>query len=210
MNDPSKNITVEASTVAQAPNDLSEEAVKEDFILSMQDHWIWLLRPVFFLICGVILTIVVFSIGMTSRTFSFQIQYFLYMLAFVIASISLHVFFLLILQWLVETVLISEKRIIDIKYVPFLVDDMNHISLEKINDVEKNQHGIIKNFLNYGEIHMSVSGMHTDIHFHYVRMPSKFVNFMQAVKFNKPLDTIDLHGCGATFSKEYKHLRRKK
>lgn len=188
--------------------DLDKLEQSEDVILTIQEHWIWLLRPVFFLLLGGIIGFVFSLAGQLFAPTSELFQFLFYFLAFVVLTISIHFFFILILQWVISNIIITDKRIVEIKYAPFVIDDINHIEMTKINDVEKTKHGVLKNLLNYGEVNMSVAGMKNNVSFHYIRRPSKFVNLIEAVKLNKSLKELDLHGIGANFSSKYSFLKK--
>lgn len=188
--------------------DVDKLGQSEDVILSIQEHWIWLLRPVFFLLLGGILGFIFFRAGQLAAPTSEMFQFLFHLLAFVVLTVSVHFFFILIFQWVISNIIITDKRIVEIRYAPFVIDDINHIEMTKINDVEKTKHGVLKNLLNYGEVNMSVAGMKNNVSFQYIRRPSKFVNLIEAVKLNKPLENLDLHGIGANFSPKYSFLKK--
>lgn len=94
------------------------------------------------------------------------------------------------------------------KYLPFMIDDINHIQIDKINEVKKIKHGLFKNILNYGEVEMSISETQEVVTLSYIQKPNKFVNLIEAVKFNTPLEKLDLKGIGATVSEKYAYLKK--
>ena len=86
--------------------------------------------------------------------------------------------------------------------------DMNHIILDKVNELEKTKHGIFKNIFNYGDVTLSVAGMKGNVHLENIRRPSKFVNLIEAVKLGTPLERLDLKGIGAVFSDKYLKIKK--
>jgi len=149
-----------------------------------------------------------YQIGRSFGTASELFQLLFYLISYIVFLVSFHYFFMLILQWLVSCIIITNKRIIELKYVPFVIDDINHVELNKINEIEKVKHGIIKNFLNYGEVNIIIAGVKDNISFRYVRRPSKFVNLIEAIKLQKPLEKIDLKGIRANFGAKYSYLEK--
>ncbi len=180
----------------------------EEIILSIQDHWITLLRPAVFLFLGGTMFFFVHHAGQYIHNFAQPIQLLVYLFSYITLLISIHFFFMLILQWLISSIVITNKRIIEMKYLPFMIDDINHIQIDKINEVKKIKHGLFKNILNYGEVEMSISETQEVVTLSYIRKPNKFVNLIEAVKFNTPLEKLDLKGIGASLSEKYAYLKK--
>lgn len=179
----------------------------EEVILTVQDHWVILIRPCMFFILGGTTFFLVHHIGQFITAGSELPQLLLYLFSYIVLLISIHSFFVLLLQWLISNIIVTNKRIISIQYLPFAIDDINHIPIEKINEIKKIKHGILKNILNYGEVHISIAENPNEITLSYIAKPSKFANLIEAIQLNKPLDELDLRGMGATVSKKYLSLK---
>lgn len=180
----------------------------EEVILSLKDHWIVLLKPAIFLIFGVILTSLIFGIGTITAPASEELKWLLYMIAYTILLVSVHFFFILLFSWMISNIIVTNKRLIEIKYRSFVMDDINHAEMSKINEVEKIKHGLWKNILNYGDISMSIPGMKNYLVLTHVKKPGKFVDLIEALKLNKPLGSLDLHGIIGNVSPKYSYLKK--
>lgn len=179
----------------------------EEVILALDNHWVVLFKPVLFLFLGSALAFFFHNAGDVAFPDNELMHFLLYFLSYFTLLVSVHFFFILMLQWIISSIVITNKRLIEINYAPFMIDDITHVEVDKINEIEKRKHGLLRNILNYGEVEMSVAGMKLSMHLTYVRKPSKFVNLIEAVKLGKPLENIDMRGMGANFSEKYSHLK---
>lgn len=179
----------------------------EEVILALDDHWVVLLKPVLFVFFGSVLAFFFHNAADLAFSDTELMHFLLYFLSYFTLLVSVHFFFILMLQWIISSIVITTNRLIEINYAPFMIDDVTHVEVNKINEIEKKKHGLLRNILNYGDVNMSIAGMKLPMHLTYVRKPSKFVNLIEAVKLGKPLENIDLRGMGANFSEKYAHLK---
>lgn len=179
----------------------------EEVILTIQDHWILLLRPLMFLILGGTTFFLSHHTGQFLTPNAELAQLLLYLFSYIVLLVSTHFFFILLFQRLISNIVITNKRIIEIQYLPFAVDDINHIPISKISEIKKVKHGIFRNIFNYGEVCMSIAETPKEVMLNYIRRPSKFVNLIEAIQLKKSLNELDLHGIGASVSEKYSSLK---
>lgn len=178
----------------------------EEVIASLQDHWIVYFKPFFVFVSGWILFFILFFLAQSLINTSLLTSYLVLFASFFILLLSHHIVFFLLIEYFVSTLIITNKRLIYVKFLPFLEDDFCYVEISEIHELEKKKHGLLKNFLNYGYVELSVPGRLEPIIFDYVRYPSRVINLIEAIRFNKDLSELDLRKTGASCSKKYKFL----
>lgn len=126
----------------------------EEFECYFVHHWIALVKD--FLYFGIFLIIVACAIagidtiqGVVSGDRGIKLLFFV---GFLTATIFFHRFFLRLLNYFVNTGIITSLRVIDHKKSLYFVDNMDSIDMAQIQNVEKISEGILPNLLNYGDI----------------------------------------------------------
>lgn len=180
----------------------------EEVILTIQDHWILLLKPFLIFTGGWTLALMLFSVSNTEAT-NFSENFFpLMLIAYFILIITHHFTFIFIFEYIISSIVITKKQIITVHFLPFLEDDIVFLEIQSIHEIEKKKHGILKHVLNYGDVNIYISGK--DItEFTHIRHPGKFINLIDALKFNKSIENLDFQSMGASFSKRYSFLKNK-
>lgn len=68
-----------------------------------------------------------------------------------------HFFFLRLLNYYFEIVILTNYRVINMRKTLFIYDDKEIVDLHEIQDIKKHQAGIWPNLLNYGDLLVTVS-----------------------------------------------------
>jgi len=111
---------------------------------------IWLV-----LSCALILVFIsLFSAGDVSGNLFFKSVFLIATIFFIILN---HLFFLRLLNYYFEIVILTNYRVINMKKTLFIYDDKEIIDLHEIQDIKKHQAGIWPNLLNYGDLLVTVS-----------------------------------------------------
>jgi hypothetical protein len=71
--------------------------------------------------------------------------------------IFVHRFFLKMIEYFMKTVIITNYRVVDVNQTAFLHDDKQSIVMKRMQDIQKQQNGIISSLLNYGNIVIIIS-----------------------------------------------------
>ncbi len=93
-----------------------------------------------------------------------------------------HVFFLRILNYYLDIVIITNYRVIDLKKSLFIYDEKEIIDLHEIQDTQKMQTGIFPNFLNYGDIKIMIPSMARALVLPYMPRPEYYLNQINQCK----------------------------
>jgi len=178
----------------------------EEVIALLQEHWVTMVGPFFIYLLGWLFFFFFFFIAGLLKTVSLIAGFFVLIFAFCILLVGHHFFFLYLIEYLVSSLIITNKRLIEIRFFPFFLDDVSYIEINQIHEIDKIKHGLLQNLLNYGEVCFNVLRRRESIIFRNVRYPSKFINMIEAIKVNKPLIKGDLKAMGASCPKKYRYL----
>lgn len=188
---------------------VNQLAPNEEVIASLQNHWISLLKPFLLLSFSWLVFFLLFTSADFLRTTSTLISSIILIIDFFILIVSHHFFFLFLLEYLISSMVVTNQRLIEINFFPFVRDDVSYIEIKEIHEIEKKKHGIFKNILNYGEVQLNIPRKAQPVLFKHIWYPSKFVSLIEAIRFGKNLSTIDLKNAGADCPEKYKFLLKK-
>lgn len=178
----------------------------EEVIAILQDHWVAMVTSFsMYLVSFLLFAFSLFIAGILKTT-SPVAGFFVLMFAFGILLAGHHFFFLYYIEYLVSSLIVTNKRLIEIRFFPFFLDDVSYIAISQIFEIDKMKHGFLQNFLNYGVVSLNIPRRRETIVFRYVRYPSKFINLIEAIKAQKPLANSSLKGMGASCPPKYEYL----
>lgn len=183
-----------------------EKKDEEDIILSIQDHWIILLKPIFLIVSGVVMFFAMTYLAVLLKPSSAMIGLISLFFGIIFLGLCIHFFFIFLLHWEISSLVFTTKRIIDLRFFPYVEDDVVHTEIKMINEIEKRKRGIVQNLLNYGDVIVIVPGKSGSVEFHNVTHPGRLANFIQNIKFNRAVEKKDFERLGPTFSKKYEFL----
>ncbi len=118
---------------------------------------------------------------------SVSIQLTLFVLVLMV-MLTFHMFFLRIMNFYLDIVIITNYRVIDMRKSLFMHDDKEIIDLHEIQDTKKTQNGILANFLNYGTIVVVIPSLTTSMHLPYMPKPEYYLNQINQTKRGYILD----------------------
>lgn len=146
-------------------------------------HPIVLLRS-FLIMFGMMLAASVgiyFILTMETEVFSGGLKA-MAVLFFVGITLTHHLFFLRMFHYFLEIMIITNYRVIDLRKSVFLHDGKEIIDLHEIQDIKKNQDGLLPNLLNYGDIKIATASISTAMTLHTLPRPEYYLNQINQTK----------------------------
>ncbi|MFC1656267.1 hypothetical protein ACFL3C_05330 [Patescibacteria group bacterium] len=127
-------------------------------------HWIVLLKDFigFFIFLSLITVTAIYFKGIFN--FLSQDSFFSTLLAFgifAVFTVYLHRFFLRMIRYFLEIMIVTNYRIVLLEKSLYLKDSKDAVDLPKIQDIRKEQHGIIKSVLRFGTLVITLSSTST-------------------------------------------------
>jgi len=130
------------------------QQANEEVICFFRQHWVVLLAPILAFVFIAALSILIVSA--ISFNLFFEENPFLYRAVFFAVFIGMtlysHYFFLTMINYFLNVVIITDQRVVDIKKSIYLHHDLDAIDLSQVQDVIKRQNGLMRNILSYGNL----------------------------------------------------------
>lgn len=135
----------------------------EVVIAFFRSHWITLLPHILVhaVFAACIVTLFLNFYDALLAFFSTPIGEIVLIAAVMVASYFIHIFYIKLINHFLNTVIITNIRIVEIQKMIFIKDLQVSLDMSMIQDVEKKQNGIIKNILNFGELTVVLSSSDT-------------------------------------------------
>lgn len=135
----------------------------EKIVMFSRKHWVVLLPEILLFLFLFTITCLVFIgfITFSPRNFidPFRIAIEMLVLFLMIGiGIVIHHFFLDLIDYFLNVVIITNSRIVDIRKTIFLHDIKESIYFSEIQDVAFTQNGLIKNLFKFGELSITLGG----------------------------------------------------
>ncbi len=127
-------------------------------------HWIVLIKDFagFIVLLSLLILTGIYFKGIYN--FFSQDSPFINVAAIVIVGIFtffLHKFFLRIIRYFLEIIIITNFRVVVLNKSLYLKDSKDATDLPKVQDIQKRQNGILQNFLRYGDLELTLSSSST-------------------------------------------------
>jgi hypothetical protein len=131
----------------------------EEVIEFIRRHWMVLLPAVipFILYMTALIVFVAYSSQFTLPSLEEPFFQFLVILATIGTTLMVHRFFLKLIEHFMKIVIISSFRVVEINKTLFLHDDKQSTVLKRMQDIQKQQKGIVKSILGVGDIVIIIS-----------------------------------------------------
>lgn len=162
--------------------EIPDSGVPKKIIASIQNHWVVLLGHACILITGLVLSVIFIWVAFTIRGASETLGATLIVLSVLTMLTTLHVFFMYVLEWSLSCLFITPQWLIDLHSLSFEEDSVSLVEISKINKIDKEKHGMLKNILNYGELVLSVTGVQKNPRYTYISRPSDVATLLESLK----------------------------
>ncbi len=156
----------------------------EEVQFFFRKHWTHFLKP---LLLGFIVAtmIFIFFFVMGSIITLFKITFFYPFFAFFLITASIlfiNTFFLQVINYYFDLVIVTDSRIIVSKKTVFLKNDNDAVDLTKIQDIGVIARGFFRNYLNYGALLITLSTSMPPITLNFVPNPHYYLERLNRVK----------------------------
>ena len=132
---------------------MAQQIHQERLVRMMNEHWMIYVVPVFICFLLFCASVFLFVIAGTAVYHSDWIWLASFIAASVFLLLSLHGFFLILLNESLSQIIITTRRVIRFHdSIPFS-ENMLEVTFEKMKTVEARKHGILRTLLNYGSLH---------------------------------------------------------
>jgi hypothetical protein len=156
----------------------------ENFQFFFRKHWMQFLKP-FFLMIPVFFLIFIILLGLGRLAIMIDMAFvrvFYVFFAMIIMIVFLTIFFLQIIDFYFDLVIVTDYRIIIAKKTVFLKNNSDAIDLIKIQDIAVESHGILRNYLRYGQLLITLSTSSSPVMINYVPNPHFYLELTNKVK----------------------------
>lgn len=156
----------------------------EHFQFFFRKHWVKFIHPILFsLPVGVLILVILMFLGRLTLFVDILFIRSFYVYFTLIISIG---FFLLgalqLFNFYFDLVIVTDSRILIIKKTCFLKNNSDAIDLTKIQDIAVESHGILRNYLRYGNLIITLSTSAPPIMITYVPDPHYYLEWSNRVK----------------------------
>ena len=142
------------------------------------------LQPFFFTF-PVFLLLFVVLVGLGQLVLMIDIMFvrvFFVFLAMILVIVFLIMFFLQVINFYFDLVIVTDCRILIIRKTVFLKNNSDAIDLTKIQDIAVESHGILRNYLRYGKLIITLSTSAPPVTVNYVPNPHFYLEWTNRVK----------------------------
>lgn len=155
----------------------------EHVIAFFRSHWITLLPDIVFNFFFVAVLSVVFGSFFSPilAFFGTPVGQTVMVVTVFLISFFIHNFYIKLINYFLNTVIITNFRIVENQKIVFMKDLQISIDMKMIQDIEKEQNGILKNILNFGELIIMMSSSDTRI-FKFVPNPNFHFRLINRLK----------------------------
>lgn len=132
----------------------------EKIILFSRKHWLAIFPEIvlFFFFLGMF-TLILYAFAHFSPTGPLPLLFQVIVVFLIIAiGLLIHHFFLRLIDYFLNVVVITDHRIVDIRKTLLLHDTKESIYFGEIQDVAFTQEGFLKNVLKFGELYITLGG----------------------------------------------------
>lgn len=170
--------------MARYDYDFQGQLKYEHFQFFFRRHWLRFIKPFFsFIPFGVLLFTLFFVAGkFISIIDVYYLSVFYAFIAMLTSVFYINAFSLKVIHHFFDLVVVTDCRILIIRKSAFLKNDYDAIDLTKIQDIGVQSHGIITNYLGYGNLIITLSTSSPPVVIHYVPNPHFYLERCNRVK----------------------------
>ena len=175
----------------------------ENFQFFFRRHWMRFLQPIFFTLpVGLLMFIILFILGRLAFMVDLAfIRAFFVFFAMIVTIGFLDIFFLQIINYYFDLVIVTDARILIIRKTVFLKNNSDAIDLTKIQDIAVQAHGILRNYLRYGKLVITLSTSAPPVTISFVPDPHFYLEWCNRVKREHILQRRTKHQLPTTKTK---------
>ena len=165
-------------------HDFKGQLKYENFQFFFRRHWVHFLQPVFMnLPVGLLIVVIFFFLGQLVLMVDYTFVRALYVHFTLITTIGyILLTFLQVINFYFDLCIVTDTRIIIVKKTVFLKNNSDAIDLTKIQDIAVESHGILRNYLRYGKLIITLSTSAPPIRINYVPDPHFYLEWTNRVK----------------------------
>lgn len=169
------------SIFIKTKNSFENQLPEEKTILLTRKHWFVLFCP---LVVILILALVPFIIYYFINSFSWynNISSVYWFLVITFLLILWHLAFYNLMLYALNTLIITNKRIIENKQLGFFKHAVNELELDKVQDVSIKIFGILPEFLRFGNVEIQSAGAIPKFSFNQFPHPEKIKKIIMGLK----------------------------
>jgi len=165
-------------------HDFTGQLKYEHYQFFFRKHWVRFLQPILLnLPVGLIILVILYFLGQLALLVDYSLIRVIYVQLAMIVSIgfiltsALH-----IINFYFDLCIVTDSRILIIKKTIFLRNNSDAIDLTKIQDIAVESHGILRNYLRYGKLIITLSTASSTICLNYVPDPHFYLEWFNRVK----------------------------
>jgi hypothetical protein len=165
-------------------HDFTGQLKYEHYQFFFRHHWVKFLHP-FFLMLPVFLLIFIILLGLGRLALMVNLMFirvFYVIFAIIVIIIFLTIFFLQVMNFYFDLVIVTDCRILIARKTVFLKNNSDAIDLTKIQDIAVEAHGILRNYLRYGKLVITLSTSAPPVTINYVPDPHFYLEWTNRVK----------------------------
>lgn len=155
---------------------------EEELHLLCREHWMVFVNVFFLYGIGLLLGVVLFWLGNGFYAHNSWLGLSLLFAAFLVVLVAHHWLFMMVISSELSGWAVTSKRIVEFKFLPYVRHDMSYLSIHEVSEIEKQQHGLVKNFLHYGEVEINIATSQQTIKYHFVPYPGRFVDLVSRLE----------------------------
>ncbi|MFQ6084461.1 MAG: PH domain-containing protein [Candidatus Aminicenantia bacterium] len=169
------------SIFAPSSNSFRKQYPEEKTLLVTRRHWIILFAPMLFILFLALLSFVIHSF-IESASWYDVISSLYWFLVAVWFLILWNLAFYSIMIYILNTVIVTDKRVVENKQEGFFKYTLNELELDKIQDISVKIYGPLAAFLDFGDIGIQTAGAQPKFYFTQLPHPEKIKETIMNLK----------------------------
>jgi hypothetical protein len=150
--------------IFSSSNSFRQQYPNENTIFVVWKHWIVLIAPLLILLVFFLIPFMVYAFINGAAWFQVISSLFWFLTSIWILFLWNAAFYNIMIYFL-NTVILTDQRLIQNKQAGFFQYTLNELKLDKIQDISVNISGPLATFLNYGDLDVQSAGTETKFHF---------------------------------------------
>lgn len=125
----------------------------EKLVYVTDEHWIKYITPIAVTVFLLPISILLFFLaGITAHHYMW-LSHITFLIALMLFLSTMHWFFMMLLSEALDRIIITNRRLIRMRYKMIFDEDILEISFEKMKTVDVKKHGLMQNLLHYGTLY---------------------------------------------------------